>query len=132
MGIFFMNIRFWLLLVELRKTITLSSLTLNFLQRYSKYQIGSCPKVLYVQESIFTKKNGFSKAMGGLSPPYLVIDKFECSVHIYRGPWPIMKHGWVKNRSFIEKYALKYKLHYLQWHLRIGWRLLSPSIVEYH
>ena len=25
--------------------------------------------------------------MGVLSPPYLVIDKFECSVNIYRGPW---------------------------------------------
>ena len=28
----------------------------------------------------------FSKAIGVLSPPYLVIDKLECSDHIYRGP----------------------------------------------
>jgi hypothetical protein len=24
-----------------------------------------------------------------LSPPYLVMANFECSVHIYRGPWII-------------------------------------------
>ena len=31
-----------------------------------------------------------SCSMGVLSPPppYLVIDKYECSVQIYRGPWP--------------------------------------------
>ena len=33
------------------------------------------------------KKSSFSKSMGVLSPPYLVIDKFECSVHMDRGPW---------------------------------------------
>ena len=42
-GHFLMNFRFWLLWVELRKTITL-----NFLQRYKEYQIGSCPQVLHI------------------------------------------------------------------------------------
>ena len=43
----------------------------------------------YVHKKVFSpkKKLGFSKAIGGLSPPYLAIDKFECSVHIYRDPW---------------------------------------------
>ena len=25
--------------------------------------------------------------LGGLSPPYLVMVNFECSVHFFRGPW---------------------------------------------
>ena len=76
--------------------ILVETTSLNFLQRHEKYPIGSYPQVLCAQESIFNKKTkqkknkkklGFSKAIGVLSPPYLAIDKFECSVHIYRGPW---------------------------------------------
>ena len=39
------NFRFWLVWLELRKSKALSSL--NFLKRHGKYQIGSCPQLLY-------------------------------------------------------------------------------------
>ena len=42
-GHFWINLRFWLVWVELRKSKALSSL--NFLQRHEKYQIGSCPQL---------------------------------------------------------------------------------------
>jgi hypothetical protein len=42
---FLTNVRFWLLGIELRKSIALSSL--NFLQGHEKYHIGSCPQFLY-------------------------------------------------------------------------------------
>ena len=42
---FWINFRFWLVWVELRKSWALSSL--NFLQTHEKYQIGSCPQLLY-------------------------------------------------------------------------------------
>ena len=45
LGHFWNNFRFWLVWVELRKTKALSSL--NFLWRYEKYKIGSCPQLLY-------------------------------------------------------------------------------------
>ena len=44
-GHFWINFRFWLVWVELRKIKALSSL--NFLQRHEKYQTGSCPQLLY-------------------------------------------------------------------------------------
>ena len=44
-GHFWINFRFWLVWVELRKSKALSSL--NFLQTHEKYQIGSCPQLLY-------------------------------------------------------------------------------------
>ena len=45
----------------------------------------------YMHKKVFSQNKikkifGFNKAIGVLSPPCLVIDKFECSVHIYRGP----------------------------------------------
>ena len=45
-----------------------------------------------MHEKVFSQKKiktilGFSKAIGVLSPPYILLDKFECSVHIYKGPW---------------------------------------------
>jgi hypothetical protein len=44
-GHFWINFRFWLVWVDLRNSKALSSL--NFLQRHGKYQIGSCPQLLY-------------------------------------------------------------------------------------
>ena len=44
-GCFWLNFRFWLVWVELRKSKALSSL--NFLQRHEKYPIWSCPQLLY-------------------------------------------------------------------------------------
>ena len=44
-GHFWVNFRFWLVWVQLRKSKALSSL--SFLQRHEKYQIGSCPQLLY-------------------------------------------------------------------------------------
>ena len=44
-GHFWINFRFWLIWVEFRKNKALSSL--NLLQRLEKYQVGSCPQLLY-------------------------------------------------------------------------------------
>ena len=44
-GHFWINFRFWLVWVELRKSKAMSSM--NFLQRHEKYQIGLCPQLLY-------------------------------------------------------------------------------------
>jgi hypothetical protein len=58
----------------------------------------------------FTKKIlGFSKAKGFLCPPYLVIANFECSVHIYRGPW-IVSIFDVNNHLNLSKTDFNWKL----------------------
>ena len=47
----------------------------------------------YFQKQKLKKIVGFRKAIGVLSPPYLVMEKFECSVHIYSGPCPGIEPG---------------------------------------
>ena len=73
-GHFWINLRFCLVWVELRKSKALSSL--NFLQRHEKYQIGSMKRILGISKAIIK----------GYWVPLLYIWQFECSVHIFRGP----------------------------------------------
>ena len=55
---------------------------------------------LYVDKKVFSQKIlGVSKTIGVLSPLYLVIDKFECSFHICRGPWIITYLGQNRPRK---------------------------------
>ena len=85
---FLMNFKFWLLRVEFSKSLSLSSL--NFMRGYEKCQIGSCPLLLYTQESIFTFFSkiflGLSKVIGVFVPTLLKNGKFEFSIHFFRGP----------------------------------------------
>ena len=49
---------------------------------------------------LFSKKIlGLSKAKGFLSPPYLLMANFECSVPIYSGPW---LDTWHVTKSYVK------------------------------
>ena len=82
-GLFWINFRFWLVWVELRKSKALSSL--NFLQRHEKFKE--------------KKLLGIIKAKRVFESPILCIWQFECSVYIFRGPW-LIKGAWISLLSY--------------------------------